>query len=844
MRAFLCHSKKEKAFVETLANRLKRRNIILDEYCFETGQLLIDEIRSKLKETSIFVLLASKNSLQSSWVNFEINYAQELYSLNIIKKAIVIIIDDTEIDNIPEWMKHIIIEKVTNPGRASRIIESSLNRLLDMGKTFKCLGRSNLQDSFSASLRKRIGHEYENLIILGGLPNVGRRTFLTKVAKDIISQNLGPQIVLDPDDGMDSLYMALIDESGELYSKDQINSEMNRFRKLNLKDQINEIALLLTSTSGKNELPTIIDNGALTDSLSRYTNEAIQLFKSLSKYKEKYFAVIHQFRPTIEDKDWSFLDPIYLKVPPIDLENTKTLIFLLFKDANIALDEEQIQELSYYMAGFPPAVSLSVAYAKQYTVEVLFNDKQFLSNLQIKAYAPIIEKLILHEDEKFILKYIAENSAISYQTLQIISRFKTERLTEIIKKLINFCLIYALEETFIIASPIKSTVNRVLGRISPEKYNEILSNLKTNIWDIINTSPRMDVIDCTIQASIRSEKGINDDFKSFVIPSMLLRNARDYYNIGGQKEWIIAKNLLENVLKIQEYNRKAASLLCKTYIRLAEWDNAKKLLQIICDKKFDDCLYLKGFFHWKRYEFEAASKYFKHAIDAGNRSVATYHGLIHTLIASGRIKDAKNTIESIKGQKAENPLLLDLSALIYIKLGQYDKAIEKLDLLKRAGDDSSYNHRMSIFYSSKGFYEEALSFAEKTSMQYTPRFENLSNLADIYIELSKYDEAQNLIEKIEKKFGPRPDKKDVVNGLKCKLYVSKENWKEASRYWRIIEGKDIMVHQKLRCRILHQIIHDTDVGIHDRNKAKDELDILNSRIDDALDYNIYSEAAD
>ncbi len=80
-KAFLSHSSVDKGFVEATARRLGRRRINFDIWAFETGESFIQAIRKAIAGSDFFVLFASRESLKSLWVKFEIQEAEELLRL-------------------------------------------------------------------------------------------------------------------------------------------------------------------------------------------------------------------------------------------------------------------------------------------------------------------------------------------------------------------------------------------------------------------------------------------------------------------------------------------------------------------------------------------------------------------------------------------------------------------------------------------------------------------------------------------------------------------------------------------------------------------------------------------
>jgi hypothetical protein len=93
-KAFLSHSSLDKAFVEAIALRLGRVQVVYDNWCFESGNLFIKAIPAALTGSELFVLFASRASLRSFWVQLETDHAELLLASSVLKKAVVFIIDD------------------------------------------------------------------------------------------------------------------------------------------------------------------------------------------------------------------------------------------------------------------------------------------------------------------------------------------------------------------------------------------------------------------------------------------------------------------------------------------------------------------------------------------------------------------------------------------------------------------------------------------------------------------------------------------------------------------------------------------------------------------------------
>lgn len=98
-KVFISHSAKDKTFVRLLSDRLTQDGVQtwLDEKKIAPGDNIVERINAGIKNTDFFIVVLSKSSVNSKWVNFELSATR----LNEISKnqniIIPILIEDCEI---------------------------------------------------------------------------------------------------------------------------------------------------------------------------------------------------------------------------------------------------------------------------------------------------------------------------------------------------------------------------------------------------------------------------------------------------------------------------------------------------------------------------------------------------------------------------------------------------------------------------------------------------------------------------------------------------------------------------------------------------------------------------
>jgi|SRR5450830_356981 len=133
MKAFLSHSSADKqSYVSIVAARLTAEDFVYDEITFETGEQTLNEIIRGLDESSVFCLFISNKSLDSDWVQQEVDGALVRLTNGSLKSIYPIVIDRNvthDDPRIPKWLKeNYNLRLVTRPVIAARRIQQKLRQ--------------------------------------------------------------------------------------------------------------------------------------------------------------------------------------------------------------------------------------------------------------------------------------------------------------------------------------------------------------------------------------------------------------------------------------------------------------------------------------------------------------------------------------------------------------------------------------------------------------------------------------------------------------------------------------------------------------------------------------------
>ena len=173
-KAFLSHSSKDKEFVKAVAQELGRQYCIYDEKVFKTGEEFKKSIENGLDSSSIFVLFASRHSLLSNWVNFEVEEAwYKKLERNLQKSLVYIITDSIDIENIPIWLTRAKVQRNHVPKSVAREIRTHLDQLVQERKN-PFVGR-NEDIQYLQEVLTPADVSPPHVFFVIGLPGIGRR---------------------------------------------------------------------------------------------------------------------------------------------------------------------------------------------------------------------------------------------------------------------------------------------------------------------------------------------------------------------------------------------------------------------------------------------------------------------------------------------------------------------------------------------------------------------------------------------------------------------------------------------------------------------------------------------
>ncbi|GEM_PF-1858909 len=822
-KAYLAYSSDDRRFVQTVADQLGRGASIFDQKAFAPGVNLLQAMQTGVESASIFVFFASRASLASTWVSYEITEAEWRKAAGQLAAVLTFVIDDrVSIDELPPWMRRSLVEPVRNPRGAVRAIQWKLAEYTHPSRVTPFVGREEDLEEISKLLIAVPPHLTPRVIVVHGLDGVGRRTFIRRALKDYLSISEGPVIELADTDTIESLHLRLLDETEELKSREELKTAITTFAASTREEKARELARQLAVITKENAVPVVIDDGALRDELGRYIDDCVQLFKSMRRdYPDAMLVIIQRQFPQVLDLDLD-LGIAVKAIRPLTDEKTSLLLSQHLRQSGVSVSKEQVAELVTYMGGYPPAVEHTAQYAKQYGIDLLLKDKVMLGSFLGRSFAPYIRKLQLDEIQTATLRFLAGEMSLNISTLAKILGCPEAKITTALRTLIDLNLVMPVQDHYHISPPIVRSVEDIFGMLRSEDYALIAKELREAYWKNTDAIPSIAIVEATVLALARSNSPELREFRDITLPSALLNAAVKAYHA---KEWDLAINFANQALSLNSELHKARRYLFQAWTRKGDWQAAEQVLADVEKRMRREQFYLKGFLEWKRGNLPKAVNSFKDALSTGNRGIHVLRDLAHCLLKLHQPEEALKYIKEAEQRDRGNRFIADIGAQIAIALND-DASIQlHLKNLEQIDVPENVHHRMATWLCSQKKWPEALQEADAACNGSRPRFEAAAQRCDILIELRRYPEAEQVIRDL--KPGADVAQRDVKTGLQCKLLLRQgSSWRATLVVWDRIVRKDMPVHIGLHAQILRQKADDTYVPAAERRQAEEELKAL------------------
>ncbi len=600
MKSFISHSSDDKEFVKEMIEYLGRDSVNFDQYSFQPGESLNKEIRDKIEESKIFVLLISQSSLNSKWVQEEIQLATKL----MVSKELIFLpycIDssvkpkDTRLE---EWIWEKLIKTFTFPKLLARDInrhrknciaqkfpDLASSNTLFMGRN---IDMSNLEKSYYNEDLSKL-----KSIIISGFTFVGRRTLLKHFIYNYICKGHSDDaivITLQTTNQLDQLLMQLNERVG-LVKKEQIIAEISKGEENVRNWCIKELKTLIDYQ----EKIIIEDDACIVKPSGEIVSWFLDLLRSQELPNLVIFYVASRFRPIpayVNDSDLLMEYPL----KPLNRVEMESLFKACLRKHEIQLEDSCIQYYVDLFSGYPKQAIDAANIIKEKTA-ILARSTIEASKARYDNNYNVIWELLSSDCKDMLIMmskfdFISNNLLLKIvgeeETIQLLKEIEPYSLYECFGSANEYlCLNYSFAD-YIIRSKHIATLS-FIHRMR-EVTKELLSNIDTGQEDL--SSHLYAIKECIRQNPKRIDE-------RYLIPSFVLKVIVEEYHSGHDEIVVnIAERIIHDYKKAnyQDCINHIHYWYCCSLCRLQQIDKFQNEVQYFENNQFDHS-FLQGFFY-------------------------------------------------------------------------------------------------------------------------------------------------------------------------------------------------------------------------------------------------------
>ena len=664
MKAFLSHSSANKDFVETVAKYLGRQFCVFDKQSFQSGIEFKESIEKGLSDSSLFVLFASREALESMWVQSEITEAFYGIVQKRLHRVLVVMLGETVgVSQLPEWLRRAKAIVVNSPKQTAKEVRLHLNDLFRSEKRSLFIGRTTEISQAEQELLSTQSGMPSRFVAFVGLPQIGRRSIARRVGQNVLGMQTTTELTVESGDDLRDIAFKLAVEI-ELYagatSLAAIQDEIAGLSD----DQAAERALRsLRAIMATGSLPLFVDGGGLMNESGDFANSLEPLFRLLVDANDAYLFLVTSRKPNGAEK----LGVSVVRVPPLPEREVLRLLQALAARINPQLSQKQLTDIAEHASGYPPACYFAIQLIKEHGAAAILANSKELVDFRVTTFVSYVTRHALTKEENEVLRILANFSPLPLPVGGGHCGLDAKAASSAIVKLIDLSMISPDQSgLYAISDPLRDAI----VRHSPCLHAPEIQKMAAALGSWLEENSDEDVSLSFTRVIYRVARQANDSALSEIrvhLTADIFRLAEQAYH---QQDYVVAVDGFRKVLELRPDLERATVFLVRALAQLDEWEECNSLCSEMEAKKMPSrtTLFLRGFVSRKRGHFGDAIKHFELARKAGRYEVTVLRELAYCYFETGDTYSADALLKEAFGLQPDNSYLIDMAVQVAMKL--------------------------------------------------------------------------------------------------------------------------------------------------------------------------------
>lgn len=700
---FLSLSFVDEAFVRTVYDRLPRGVARYYQRAFERGEDLVDAMERNLDDSEVFVLFASRTSLKSLAVNFEVEEARIRAIFGKMKRVFVFPIEPgLTFSDLPKWLQ---LSWHPNVGESPSDIARFLTTVLlepDRGISVaapQVVGRGATVDAARRVAAQHLQRHRAspNVFIFPGISGIGRRTFAAYYLRQGLGVDVnlpyGPSIQLSTQAELIDIYRALRTEVNPNISAPQMAMDQSAFHDLSQDEQIAEVFRIMRHFGNLHQAVTLVTAAGLFEDVASPKDWVAPLLKAVPTEQVLIIVSNIQFRNEFVD---SLGNAIQMRIGELDSDDIRTL--MIFTANLLDVNDFKISDrLVQAIGGHPDIANAAVRLAKQRGTGILERDPGQLFSVQQTILGDSVRPEALNATSRQILDVLGWLPALGSDLLEkiVVDELGVEQtdFSSTIENLILGCLIYANGPRLAIANSVRQIYRRY--NVADNNTVSAMGRVFKAAWEKAEGGGfRDDLFAAFVFMHFLDGLALPKELKALLTPSNLHDVVRDVYARGKQTEndatikqaihWGAVASEMQMTEGLRE---EILSIVARAQIRLRHYTDATNTIEDMKKRRYRQVTFLEGHLLRKQRNFEDAIPKLRLALEHRRGNRAAVHELAICYRRLHRSKDLEALLKDNAGIIDDSAQFLDF--MIGLSIARNDLKPVPLSIIRlRQLDDS------------------------------------------------------------------------------------------------------------------------------------------------------------
>ncbi len=826
MKAFLSHSSVDKAYVSEVARALHREFVTYQEFSFDHGEDFKTEILKGLDKSQIFVFFISRASLESFWVKFELEQAEERLVEKKLAKAIGVRIDPTiTFDELPSWLRTVNTPFLDNPAAAARMIKDHINRARSEIAPDLFIGRGKSIDQVEEKMTP-VAHRPPGVIALWGLPGIGRRALARRVAQNVLDFQRTVIVNVEPGDSAADIRVKIAAQYGETKGPDAYKIEQQKANVATTSENIDYIISYISIAQQNREAVIFFDYGGVLDDEGAFYPDIRELIRAVFATVDQRMILVSRRKPEQLVLETGLLLPA-VKIERLSPEGTNTLIRQLLSREKVEVSPAEIETLSSRVKGYPPAAYYAVELVKEYGKDAVIRNGKFIVDYREGSFLRLLENDNKFSDiQKSILAILPQFEELPLAVIGGALSAGEDDVDREIMRLVDLAIVsVSASGYYFVADPIQEVTHKVFGKLNIP-YGKIADQIDAYIEERIEAGSGYEDIPLSLvraryKCYVLSKK---DKTGLFHMASDLTNIQQDlYHNQDYERSIEIGLQALD----VRPGHLDILKFLARAYTQLEMYNEVEHTIDEVKKKSMKEARFLEGFYLRKKGDTFGAARKYKEAISLGMGGAAIHRELGQCLYEEDDFKGAAEHLKRAHEADPDNKYVIDFEVKVAVAEERFDDAEKLLEKLSKVEDVARVEHRRSTILLGQGKMEEAFEAAQRAmDLDKHPQFEVITQFITTAIRTRRFDSAQQGFEKLSHRF--KGIRADIQNGLWARYYMAQGEAREAYIFWSKIRA-ETAIYRRMGEDILSELIKSSDVSDDERRNYENMLASIRSK---------------